>query len=226
MNIAKLKTFGLSCVYFLFVTFSTSASAADVEQLDSGLSVEAWSAVGSQDLPILSFDETQIHDDLYEDIRVENVIIEQDGSTRFQLSHSGPISRQVFANVRRVEQDDGFTRSIITNIADGHQMEFLTRTASEHGDGKFDKKSEGSLLTQMALKEGQNVECPWCPWLGALIAEATCAASMSIAHYQCRLDCQTLGGVKSFSSGICGMYNAECICMVDPKRINEEFGHP
>jgi hypothetical protein len=223
MNIAKLKTFGMSCVYFLFVVFSVSVNAADVGQIESGMSIEGWSAVGSQNLPILSFDETQLHDDLYEDIGVENVTVEKDGSTRFQLSHSGPLSRQVFAHVRRVEQDDGFTRSIITNIADGHQMEYLTRTTSELGIGKFDKTSEDSLLTQMALKEDQNTECPWCAWFGFFIAEVTCAASTSIAHTQCRMDCRRLGGVKTFESGICGMYQMECSCMVDPRRINLEF---
>jgi hypothetical protein len=223
MNIAKLRTLGLSCVYFLFVVFSVSVNAANPDQSGSGVSIEGWSPVGGQNLPILAFERPQIDDEIYQDIRVENVTVDNDGSTRFQLTNSGPMSRQVFAHVRRVEQDDGYTRSVITNIADGTQMEFLTQTAEDPLRGKFGKTSEGSSL-QMAVGEGQSTECPWCPWLGVLIAEATCATTVSIAHYQCRADCSRLGGVAEFRSGVCGMYNSECICMVDPRRTFGVFG--
>lgn len=223
MNIAKLKTFGMSCVCFLFVVFSVSVNAANLDQGGTGVSIEGWSSVGGQNLPVLNFEPPQIDDEIYQDIRVENVVVESDGSTRFQLTNSGPMSRQVFAHVRRVEQDDGFTRSIITNIVDGTQMEFLTETAEDPLRGKFGKTSEGSSL-QMAVGEGQSTECPWCPWLGAVIIEATCAATVSIAHYQCRMNCSRLGGVAEFRSGICGMYNSECICMVDPRRTFEVIG--
>ena len=223
MNIAKLRTFGMSCVYFLFVSFSVSVNAADLDQLNTGVSIEGWSDVAGQNLPILTFEEPQPHDELYQDIRVENVVVDDDGSTRFQLTNSGPMSRQVFAHVRRVEQDDGFTRSIITNVADGTQMEFLTQTAEDPLRGKFGKTNEGSSL-QMAVGEDQSTECPWCPWAGFVIAEATCALTVSIAHYQCRMDCSRLGGVAEFRSGICGMYNSECICMVDPRRTFDVFG--
>ena len=223
MITTKLKTFGVSCVYLLFVMFSVSVNAADLDQLSTGVSIEGWSAAGGQSLPILSFEQPQFEDEIYQDIRVENVTVDNDGSTRFQLTNSGPMSRQVFAHVSRVEQDDGFTRSIITNIADGTQMEFLTRTVDDPLRGKFGKSSEGSSLVQMAVGEDQNTECPYCPWLGLIIAEATCAATTSLAHYQCRLSCRWLGGVKSFKSGVCGMYNSECECMVDPRRTFDVF---
>ena len=223
MNIAKLKTFGMSCVYFLFVVFSVSVNAANLDQSGSGVSIEGWSSVGGQNLPVLAFGQSQIEDEIYQDIRVENITVDEDGSTRFQLTNSGPMSRQAFAHVRRVEQDDGFTRSIITNIADGTQMEFLTETAEDPLRGKFGKTSEGSSL-QMVVGEGQSTECPWCPWLGAVIIEATCAATVSLAHYQCRMDCSQLGGVAVFKSGVCGMYNSECICVVDPKRTFDVIG--
>jgi len=222
MIITKLKTFGVSCVYLLFVMFSVSVSAADLDSLSAGVSIEGWSAAGGQTLPILTFEQPQLDDEIYQDIRVENVTVDNDGSTRFQLTNSGPMSRQVFAHVRRVEQDDGFTRSIITNIADGTQMEFLTQTAEDPLRGKFGKSSEGSSL-QMAVGQDQSTECPWCPWLGFIIAEATCAATVSIAHYQCRADCSRLGGVAEFRSGVCGMYDSECICMVDPRRTFDVF---
>lgn len=223
MNIAKLKTFGLSCVYFLFVSFSVSVNAAGLDQPGSGVSIEGWSSASGQNLPILNFEQAQIDDEIYQDIRVENVTVDNDGSTRFQLTNSGPMSRQVFAHVRRVEQDDGFTRSIITNIADGTQMEFLTQTSGDPLRGKFGKTNEGSSL-QMVVGEDQSTECPFCPYLGFLIAEATCAATVSLAHYQCRMDCSRLGGVAEFRSGICGMYNSECICMVDPRRTFDVIG--
>jgi len=222
MSIAKPKTFGLSCVYFLFLVFSVSANAANLDQSELGVSIEGWSPVGGQNLPVLAFEEPHLDDEILQDIRVENVKVDDDGSTRFQLSHSGPMSRQVFAHVRRVEQDDGFTRSIITNIADGTQMEFLTRTVDDPLRGKFGKTSEGSSL-QMAVGEGQTAVCPWCIWAGGIIVEATCAVTVTIAHYQCRMDCSRLGGVAEFRSGICGMYNSECICMVDPRRTADVF---
>ena len=212
----------MSCVYFLFVSFSVSVSAADLDKLNTGVSIEGWSPVGGQNLPILTFEQPQIDDEIYQDIRVENVTVDNDGSTRFQLTNSGPMSRQVFAHVRRVEQDDGFTRSIITNIADGTQMEFLTQTDEDPLRGKFGKRSEGSSL-QMVVGEDQHTECPWCPWLGLIITEATCAATTALVFYQCRVSCQWLGGVSEFRSGVCGMYNAECVCMVDPRRIANEF---
>jgi hypothetical protein len=223
MNIATLKTFGLSCVYCLFVVFSVSANAAIPDPTGSGVSIEGWLSAGKQDLPILTFEEPRLHEDLLEDIRVENVTIDQDGATRFQLTNSGAMSRQVFAHVRRVEQDDGYTRSIITNVADGQQMEFLTETAKNPLRGEFDKEKANEMLIQASLGGDQNVECPWCVWGGILLTEAICMAGVTNAHVQCRLDCQMLGGVESFYSGICGMHYSECKCMVDPKRIADEF---
>lgn len=224
MNIAKLKTFGLSCVYFLCVVFSVAVNAAGPDLSESGVSIEGWLPVGGQDLPILNFEEPNLDDEILQDIRVENVTIDEDGSTRFQLTHSGPMSRQAFAHVRRVEQDDGFTRSIITNIADGTQMEFLTRSTDVPMRGKLGKSRDGDSLIQISSGEKSYIECPWCYWAGGVITEATCVAGMILGNYQCRLNCQQLGGVKEFRSGICGMYNAECICMIDPKRIADEVG--
>lgn len=224
MNIMKLKTFGLSCVCFLCVVFSVTASATDLDLSESGVAIEGWSPVGGRELPILSFEESRVDDEILQDIRVENVTVDEDGSTRFQLTHSGPMSRQAFAHVRRVEQDDGFTRSIITNIADGTQMEFLARTTEDPARGRFGKSKDGDSLIQIASGEKSNLQCPWCYWAGGLITEATCVAGMVLGNYQCRLNCQQLGGVKEFRSGICGMYNTECICMIDPKRIADEIG--
>ena len=131
MNIAKLKAFGLSCAYFLFVVFSVSTHASEQVYAEPGPLIEGWSSAGGQILPILDFEGAQLPEDILGDIQVENVTVEEDGSTRFQLTHSGPMSRQAFAHVRRVEQDDGFTRSIITNIADGQQMEYLTESSRD-----------------------------------------------------------------------------------------------
>jgi len=220
MNIAKFKALGLACVYFLFVVFSVSVNARDLDQLESGVSLEGWLPVGGQDLAILDFDEPQIDDEIYQDVRVENVTVDSDGSTRFQLTHSGPLSRQVFAHVRRVEQDDGYTRSIITNIADGTQMEYLTYTSDDPVAGKIGKASTGGTI-QKTPGDDQTELCPMCPLIGLLVTEATCAISTSIAHHQCRMDCQRLGGVKVFKTGICGMYNSECHCMVDPRRTTK-----
>lgn len=223
MKLVSLRMIGLSCIYFLFIAFSASAGATGVEQAGEGVSVEGWSAVGSRELPILGFDDAFFPDDLYQDIRAENVTVDKDGSMRFQLTHNGPLSRQVFAHVRRVEQDDGLTRSIITNIADGSQMEYLSRTVDVPVAGNRGKTGDFDMSTEKMVGQDQDAECPWCVWFGFFISEATCAAATSMAHYQCRADCEMLGGVRSFDSGVCGMYNSECKCMVDPKRINEEF---
>ena len=224
MNIAKLKAFGLSCAYFLFVVFSVSANASGQAYAEPGPLIEGWSSAGGQILPILDFEGAQLPEDILSDIQVENVTVEEDGSTRFQLTHSGPMSRQTFAHVRRVEQDDGFTRSIITNIADGQQMEYLTESSRDPLRGNFSKEKANEMLTQAALGGDQEVECPWCVYISLVISEAVCAATISMAYDQCRESCWYLGGVSYFNSGICGMYNSECKCMVDPNRINEEFG--
>lgn len=220
----KLKTFGLSCVCFFCVVFSVTASAADLDFSETGVAIEGWLPVGGQELPILNFEGSHFDDEILQDIRVENVTVDENGSTRFQLTHSGPMSRQAFAHVRRVEQDDGFTRSIITNIADGTQMEFLTQTEDDPLRGKFGKSREGNSLIQITGGADQTSACPWCPWLGMILVETACASTTSVAYYQCRLNCQRLGGVKEFKSGICGTYNSECVCMVDPRRIFDDIG--
>ena len=223
MNIAKLKTLVGSCVYFLLIAFSVSVNAAEFEALDPGISVEGWSGAGGQEIPILSFDGSHKFDEIYDDIRAENVIRDKDGSIRFQLSHAGPMSRQVFANVRRVEQDNGLTRSIITNIADGYQTEYLTRTADGSRVKVPGETGEANFLAQLKSLDEQNTECPMCYLFGLLISEVACAASTSLAHYNCRINCRSLGGVQYFNSGVCGTAYSECLCWIAPKKINEEF---
>ncbi len=222
MNLAKLKAFAGACGCLL-LAFSVSANAAGIDQLDSGISIESWLTESGREIPVLSFDKTLTHEELAEDIRLENIIQDKDGSVRFQLSHSGPLSRQVFANVRRVEQDNGFTRSIITNIADGSQTEYLTRTSEVTSVSQLDKTGASGLLAESGFIDDQHVECPWCYFAGWLITEAACAATAALAHHQCRLSCRRLGGVKSFDSGICGSIYSECLCWIAPRRIAREF---
>ncbi len=223
MNIAKAKAFGLSCAYFLFVVFSISANASDPAYAEPGPLIEGWSSAGGQILPILDFEGAQLPEDILSDIQVENVTVDEDGSTRFQLTHSGPMSRQVFAHVRRVEQDDGFTRSIITNVADGQQMEYLTESSRDPLRGNFSKEKANEMLAQAALGGDQKVECPWCYFLTIIITEAACIAKTMISQRDCRITCAAWGGVKYYKSGICGTINAECLCWV-PRRIADEFG--
>ena len=99
-------------------------------------------------------------------------------------------------------------------------MEYLSPIAVTPMRGSKDKGGI-DLSIEKALE--QETECPWCWLLGVTITEAMCAATVSLAQYQCRLNCQTLGGVKSFESGVCGMYGAECKCMIDPDRIFDEL---
>ena len=223
MSLARVKAIGMSCACFLFVVMSATLQAADFESTGSALSIEAWVPGAGKDLPVLSFDNARLPNSVYEDIRVENVSVDADGSTRFQLSHSGAMSRQVFAHVRRVEQDDGYTRSIITNLADGQQMEYLSASVDDRLHGKFDKESANEMLIQAARGEDQSASCPWCVWAGILISEVTCATTTLLAYDMCRTTCRPRGGVARFESGICGVYNSECSCMLDPKRINDEF---
>ena len=224
MNMTKLKMLGGSCVYFLIIAFSASVNAADPYQVNSGVSIEGWSAEGGRDIPVLSFDETQSLEEFSDDIRAEGFMQDKDGSVRYQLSHSGPLSRQVFANVREVEQDNGLTRSVVTNIADGDQMEFLSRTSRETRDGKPGKGGNGNLLTQLAYMEDQNTECPLCIYFGGwIVVGVACAATASLAHYNCRIDCQFKGGIARFDTGACGSVNSECVCWVERKPIAGEL---
>ena len=223
MSIAKTKSFWGSCCYLL-LAFSMSVNAADFDQANSGISIESWLLEGGRELPVLSFDEMPSNEDLTDDIRVENIIQEEGGSVRFQLSHSGPMSRQVFANVRRVEQGDGYTRSIITNIADGHQTEFLTRTTDMVSVSEKDKGSVAGLLAEPGLVDDQYVECPWCAAMGGyLLSEMICTLQSNYFFTQCRATCEYLGGVRSIDTGICGVIYAECICWIQPKRDASEF---
>lgn len=219
MKYTQLRTFGLSCIYFLMMAFSATASAVEVGQAESGVTVEGWSAVGSRNLPILSFEGTQMQDDLHQDIRVENVTVDKDGSTRFQLTHNGPLSRQVFAHVRRVEQGDGFTRSIITNVADGSQMEYLTRTVDAPIRGKSGKTGDVRFSTDMAVGGDQDTECPWCWVFGTLITETSCTLATTLGAYQCRLNCESSGGVRLYDSGVCGIYDAHCFCWDEEEEV-------
>lgn len=223
MNIAKLKAFGLSCAYFLFVVFSVSANASGQAYAEPGPLIEGWSSAGGQILPILDFEGAQLPEEILSDIQVENVTVEEDGSTRFQLTHSGPMSRQTFAHVRRVEQDDGFTRSIITNIADGQQMEYLTESSRDPLRGNFSKEKANEMLAQAALGGDQEVECPWCYYLTILVTEAACITTTLFSQNRCREMCSGWGGVKLYKSGICGTINAECQCWI-PRKIADEFG--
>ena len=219
----KFHAFFGTCCYLL-LAFSISANAADIDPVDSGISIESWLLEGGRDLPVLSFDNVPTHEDLVNDIQVENFVDDKDGSVRFQLSHSGPMSRQVFANVRRVEQDDGYTRSIITNIADGKQTEFLTRTSEVAPVNQKDKDSAMRLLAESGTVDDQYVECPWClAILGYVITEVACAMQTNRFFTQCRATCEGLGGVRALDTGICGVIWAECICWIQPKREASEF---
>jgi len=172
---------------------------------------------------VLSFDQVPSHDDLVSDIRVENIIQEADGAVRFQLSHSGPMSRQVFANVRRVEQSDGYTHSIITNIADGQQTEFLTRTSEVAPVNQKSKDSAAGLLAESGFVDDEYVECPWCYVVAIIVSEAWCAINTNLVFIQCRRTCDRQGGVKSLNTGICGTGYAECICRHPPPREAKRF---
>lgn len=223
MSIARTKSFLGSCCCLL-LAFSMSVNAADFDQVDSGISIESWLLEGGRELPVLSFDQVPGNEDLINDIRVENIIQEKGGSVRFQLSHDGPLSRQVFANVRRVEQGDGYTRSIITNIADGQQTEFLTRTSDLVSLSEKDKGSVAGLLAEPGVIDDQNVECPWCIALGGyLLTELMCTAQAHLFVLHCRATCERLGGVRSVNTGICGMAYADCVCWIQPKRDASEF---
>ena len=222
MNLAKLKAFAGACGCLL-LAFSVSINAAGIDQLDAGISIESWLAEGGREIPVLSFDKTPTHDELASDIRIENIILDKDGSIRFQLSHGGPISRQVFANVRRVEQGDGFTRSIITNIADGQQTEYLTRTSEVVPVSPEAKGSAAGLLSESGFIDDQYVECPWCILIGYLASEIICTMQTNRFFTQCRMTCERLGGVKSVDTGICGVAYAECVCWIQPRRDAREF---
>jgi len=223
MSIVRIKAFLGACCCLL-LAFSISANAAVIDQEDSGISIESWLLEGGRELPVLSFDQVPSQEELVSDIQVENVILEEGGSVRFQLSHSGPMSRQVFANVRRVEQDDGYTRSIITNIADGQQMEYLTRTSEIAPIDLKDKDSAVALLVESGYVDNQYVECPLCVPIGLfLLTEAICLIEVDSFFAQCRNMCRSLGGVRSIDTGYCGVIAAECVCWIEPKRDAREF---
>ncbi len=221
MGFTRRRDFAGSFVCTVLLTVSISVGATDIDEKESGISVEGWSVRSGQEIPILSFGGTPVLDEVEEDIQVENIMQDKDGSIRFQLSHRGPMSRQVFASVRRVEQDDGFTRSIITNIADGHQTEYLSRTADLPPVAQQVKTRDVSFLDELERLDEQNAECLAC--VIYLVVEATCVVAESRAFQRCHRSCQDLGGVRYFDSGACGSSPPECTCWTKPLKEAREF---
>lgn len=215
MNLKKCNTVAGYIVYAFLLLFSVSVNALEMNGEESGINFNSWES------PFFLIENTTLPDDTAWDIEVENVVYDNDGSMRFQLSHSGPLSRQVFANVRRIEQEDGFTRSIITNIADGLQTEYLSRTVELPLVRQGDKISDGGSLNQLKSKDGQTSECLYC--LADSIYRAACARAEVRAFQTCHSMCERMGGVKHFEPGTCGIAHTECICWIQPPREAEDF---
>ena len=202
-------------VYVFVMSFSISVNASEIDGYEPGINIDGW------DVPFYTFEDTTLLDETAWDIQVESVIHDDDSSMRFQLSHAGPLSRQVFANVRRIEQEDGFTRSIITNIADGQQTEYLSRTADLPLVRQGDKISDGGSLNQLESKDGQKSECLHC--LPEIIFRVLCARLEVRAFQMCNSMCERLGGVKHFEPGSCGVAQMECACWIRPPREARDF---
>lgn len=224
MNFTRGKALAVYFVCMLFTLFSVSVSAAETGEAQAGIYIDGWSVFGDQDIPVISFEDATLLDELAQDIRVENVTRNGDSSIRFQLSHSGPLSRQVFANVSRIEQDDGFTRSIITNIADGLQTEYLSITAELAPVRNGGKIKDAGWSDELESKNGQKPECLSC--LIYIAYRVSCARAETRAFQQCRTTCQRLGGVRHFDSGSCGAAQLECICFTQPPRDTRTFYEP
>ena len=220
MNISKLRVIVGACAYLL-LAFSASAGAQGVDQSDTGISIESWSSENGREIPVLFFDSTVNQGEFGEDIRAENVIQDKDGSTRYQLSHTGPLSRQVFANVHSVAQENGLTRSVITNIADGGQAEYLSRTVELPTFARQDKISGSNLPLKLQKTGDQETECVSCVVIIAL--GIACIVAESRSYQQCREMCQNQGGIRSFDPGTCGSVSSECMCWTQPRKIAIEF---
>ena len=214
MNISRLRVIAGACAYLL-LAFSVSANAQGARQVDTGISIESWLSENGQDIPVLSFDGNVDQGELADDIQVENIILDKDGSTRYQLSHTGPLSRQVFANVRSVAQEGDLTRSVITNIADGGQTEYLSRTAKLPASVHQDKISGSNLPEKLQKTGDQETECLTCIAFFAL--GVACVVAESRSYEQCRQNCQGQGGISSFDSGFCGSVSFECTCWTPPR---------
>jgi hypothetical protein len=170
---------------------------------------------------VLSFDSTFDQGEPVDDIRAENISQDKDGSTRFQLSHRGPLSRQVFANVRSVTQEGGLTRNIITNIADGGQTEYLSRTVDLPAFTERDKISAGSLPGRIEKTGDQDTECLSCVAIIAL--GIACVVAENRSYQQCHENCQSQGGIRYFDAGTCGALSTECMCWKQPREIAIDF---
>ncbi len=163
---------------------------------------------GQERIPVLQFNRTPELEALAKDIRTELTIVEENGNVRFQLSHSTPFGRRVFANVTSSDFGDGMTKVTMTHIADGKMTTFLTRNDDQLVSSLTSSKEQsfGDLGSQSLLKNDPSLEvCIPCIWYGGAAAgAAACAAGIYLASRLCASQCSNLGGVQSFGSGNCG----------------------
>jgi hypothetical protein len=219
MNIARLRVIAGACGY-LMLAFLASVNAGEIDLINPGISIESWLSENGRDIPVLSFEGAFDPAQLDDDIRAENIIRDKDGSTRFQLSHWGPLSRQVFANVRSVAQPDGFTRHIITNIADGRQTEYLSRTSDLPIVSEHDRIRDVGLTVKSEKGGDQETECLTCVMY--IVMSILCARGRSDSLQMCLSTCRDQGGIRQFETSACGLIGL-CECWARPRDIAIDF---
>jgi len=192
---------------------------ADDKVFEGSASIEGWEMYNQERIPVLQFNITPELEALAKDIRPELTVVEENGDVRFQLSHSTPFGRRVFANVTSSDFGDGMTKVTMTHIADGKMTTFLTRNEQLVSSSLTSSKEQsfGDLDLQSLLKNDPSLElCVPCIWWAAtgIGAAGACAAGIIGAYGLCQAQCPA--GVASFGAGNCGN-GFTCDCFQEVK---------
>ncbi len=204
-------------VIFIMLLSAAGYSNATEGVFENNISIEGWDTSHETEIPILRFDTNLVENPILNDIKPENMIQDENGSVRFQLSQSTAFGRQVFANVIAIDMGNGMTKNTITHIADGQQTIFLTRNdqlATVAQDLALGGKN--TQMLQSKVGDDPSLQCPSCVG-GAIVtligaAATACASGVSRAFDACSAMCTA--GVASFSSGACGL-SVTCECQPD-----------
>ncbi|MCF6264413.1 MAG: hypothetical protein L3J24_12615 [Xanthomonadales bacterium] len=195
-------------------------SFADDKSFEDRISIEGWETNAVLDVPILRFDSIPEASPFYTDIKPVNVMQDDNGSIRFQLSKNTAFGQHVFANVIATDLGNGMLRNTITNIADGKQTTFVMPIdqADIVPPGRYIPREQ---TLQAKSKGGETspeviVLIPPAVWVGgALYSAAMCMINSELAFSRCQRGCRRSGGIQAFSDGTCGL-GFTCICMPPP----------
>ena len=195
-------------IIFIMLLSAASYSNATEGIFENNISIEGWETSHGTEIPILRFDTNLVANPILNDIKPENMIQDENGSVRFQLSHTTAFGRRVFANVTATDLGNGTSINTMTNIADGKQTTFISHNNELPAGAKALSLGDLSVRT-LQSKTGDDESIQFV--VAAIVTAAlVCAATIANTTRNCSNLCGP-GGVDSLVYGICGR-NPVCTC--------------